>query len=476
MNTKRLAVFVAVAVSSFLVLQMALASTLISSQGGFDFPPAPLQLGGVAAADAGSGFVLALGLDGRVTNLTNSENYIKPPSGLSNVIALSSGNVNALALTRDGTVVAWGSDGNSSVTNVPVGLSNVVAIAAGDNTDLALLGCGTVVSWGDSTNVPASLSNVVSVVMNNPDLGEFALQANGAVVAWGGAASPPPSLSNVIAIAASQLSAYNWAGLPNDSGALALLADGTVTAWNNRGVATNPLPAGVSNVVAVSGNLNGFLALRADGSVIIAGDKAPLPTFPVTLTNVFYISPMSFGNLVVLEGDGSPVFTVQPGNQTTPTGGTIYLHARLVAAEVPYQLQWQLNGADILGATNGDLVIDNATGTNAGNYQAVATYDFGLDTAASSVATVTVLPSAPVTALLSAPALQPDGSLLISVNLTNGVPVPLTNSSSFQLQASTDLINWTSLTMGFTLENGAIDITKPLSQSGAVGFYRLLRQ
>jgi hypothetical protein len=50
------------------------------------------------------------------------------------------------------------------------------------------------------------------------------------------------------------------------------------------------------------------------------------------------------------------------------------------------------------------------------------------------------------------------------------------NLSAFQLQETIDLINWTSLTNGFILENGAIDITNPPSQTGAVGFYRLLRQ
>ena len=49
------------------------------------------------------------------------------------------------ALAVGGTVVAWGNDNNGE-TDVPSGLSNVVAVASGDGQSLALQSDGTVVS------------------------------------------------------------------------------------------------------------------------------------------------------------------------------------------------------------------------------------------------------------------------------------------------------------------------------------------
>ncbi len=71
-------------------------------------------------------------------------------------------------MKADGTVVAWGFNGNGQ-TNVPAGLTNVMAIAAGGYHCLALKNDGTVVFWGDSgsgqTNFyPANLTNVFTIV------------------------------------------------------------------------------------------------------------------------------------------------------------------------------------------------------------------------------------------------------------------------------------------------------------------------
>ena len=72
------------------------------------------------------------------------------PSGLNDIVAISSSLDHSLALRSDGTVVAWGY-GEQGQTNVPAGLSHVISIAAGYYQSLALKNDGTVVGWG-STN------------------------------------------------------------------------------------------------------------------------------------------------------------------------------------------------------------------------------------------------------------------------------------------------------------------------------------
>ncbi|MGA2176798.1 MAG: hypothetical protein ABSH38_17615 [Verrucomicrobiota bacterium] len=413
-----------------------------------------LQFTNVIAANAGSDTVVLLLSNGRVTNMANNP-PLAAPSTLTNVAAISTDDTYyCMALTSNGTVSVWGYQ--YDLTNVPKGLSNVTAIAAGWDNCLALLSNGTVVSWGDITNVPAGLSNVVSVSAGRDD--NLALQANGKVVEWGPSANAVPSgLSDVIAVSA------------GNGAEIALLTNGTILEWN--GTSTNVLPD-ITNAVAISGGgSDGVLALQADGLVVTAGQSF---SFDQPGSNAFYISVSIFTDIdTVVTGNGVPVFTVQPGNQTVGAGGAIYLHARTAATQ-PVALQWQQNGTNLPGATNGDLFLTNVTVGNAGTYQALAVNSVGQ--AASSVATVGVIPPARIAILLAPPIAQPDGSLVITASTANGAAFSLASTSFFILQASSDLINWNALTNGLSLTNGAIDFTDFAAATNSARFYRLLRQ
>jgi hypothetical protein len=360
-----------------------------------------------------------------------------------------------MALKNDGIILCWGNN-QWGQTNVPKGLSNVVATAVGWYHAAVLLSNGTVTTWAGIANAPSGLSNVVAIAAGAQR--SLALQANGTVVEWGSSAySVPSGLSNVIAVAMDR------------EGDLALMANGTVLTWDNS--FTNSLP-GITNAVAISGDSSSYLALNADGSVVSGGDD-PL-TFSETLSNAFSISVGQFVEKgVVITGDGSPVVTVQPGNQVASSGGTIWLHARAAGVQ-PMTCQWQLGGTNIPGATNVDLIITNATIASAGQYQALFTNS--LNWTASSTAMVTVVPAAPVQIALqlSAPIRQSNGSWLINASITNGAAFPLPDPSNFVLQASSDLINWSQLTNAFAITNGGLDFSDPQSGTTASRFYRLL--
>ena len=121
-------------------------------------------------------------------------------------LAIAGGDRHSLALKSDGTVAAWGNNGNGQ-TSIPAGLSNVVAIAGGYYHSLALKSDGTVAAWGDNgygqTNAPVGLSNVVKIACGSVHC--LALKSDGTVAAWGanytGQTTIPVGLSNVAAIA-----------------------------------------------------------------------------------------------------------------------------------------------------------------------------------------------------------------------------------------------------------------------------------
>jgi alpha-tubulin suppressor-like RCC1 family protein len=129
-------------------------------------------------------------------------------SGLSGVSAVAAGDVHSLALLSNGTVMAWGAngdgqlgDGTTTNRDLPLavsGLSGVTAISAGSRHSVALLSNGTVMAWGDNEygqlgdgtttdrHVPVVVSGLSGVTaISAGDVHSLALLSNGTVMAWG---------------------------------------------------------------------------------------------------------------------------------------------------------------------------------------------------------------------------------------------------------------------------------------------------
>ncbi len=407
-----------------------------------------LQFTNAVAADAESDTVIVLLATGQVVASTGFA-PMDVPAGLSNVVGLSCGFGVNEALKSDGTIFAWG--GNEfGQDNIPKGYSNALAVAPGWWHVLGLQSNGVVSSWGRLSTVPSGLSNVVAIAAGQQR--SVALQANGTVVEWGPNAYPvPSSFTNIIAIAS------------DFGGDLALTADGKVYEWSSS--FTNALP-GIANAVAIAGDSDLYLVLEADGSVVSGGSNPLL--FGETLSNAFSISVGQFINSgTVITGDGSPVFKVQPGNQTVSAGGTIWLHARAVGSQ-PMSYQWQINGTNLPGATNADLTINGATAANSGQYRALASNE--MNQAESLTASVTV--QTPIPLLLSPPSRQPDGSWLVNASAASGSLPLISDPSLVVFQASADLVNWLPLTNAVIFTNGGIQI-RDQQNVGPERFYRV---
>lgn len=362
-------------------------------------------LSNVIAVAGGSGFSLALRADGTVYGW-GSGTSTNVPAGLNNVVSISAGS-QAMAVRADGTVAAWGV-GASGQTTIPPGLSNVIMVAAGDTHSAALRRDGTVVVWGGSTaqkqtNLPAGLMQVVAIRAGGSQT--LALRENGDVVGWGGSTPfpVPPYLHGVAQVSAP-------APLLASSGfALALLTNGTVTAWGSSGWPTNMFP-GISNVMAVeaAGGARGqdigvinnaSMILQSNGLVSgWAMGTSPLINVPPGVSNAVAISGGYTHMLALLNAD-KPLILRPPAGGTFYTGDKLRLKA---AAEgrPPLSFQWHKDGIPMLNATNDTFSILDLSGADAGSYHLVVTNEFG---AAQSIAVpVTIVDSPPV--LMSQPA------------------------------------------------------------------------
>jgi hypothetical protein len=327
-------------------------------------PPAGLT--NVVAVSAGAGQSLALRADGTVVGWGFQPNV---PPGLTGVTAIACGHRHSLALRSNGTVVAWGENPDGQ-TNVPAGLSNVIAVTGAGLHSLALIADGTVVGWGTNRygqlDVPAGLSNVIAVAAGGDVLlgaWSLALKSDGTVVAWGdnrrGQTNVPSSLSNVVAIAASP-----------DYESLALKSDGTVVRW---GLPIRPVPVGLANVVSIDTGDGNHLALRADGSLAAWGDNFEgAINVPGSVRNVWAMTIGYWHGLAVTRTTPPPWPRItQPPLGIITVAGDNVLFQVVAESTAPLTYRWQHRGQYLPDKTNDFLFLESVDFRDAGDYAAI---------------------------------------------------------------------------------------------------------
>jgi alpha-tubulin suppressor-like RCC1 family protein len=255
------------------------------------------NLGHIVAVGAGDLISVGLADDGTVyswgsytgqgtSNSSQFPNQVKDAAGtgiLQNIVAISAGSNQTLALTRDGKTYAWGYNNKgiagvpvtTSVSNLPtliskvdgLELTNIVSISAGYNHNLVLAADGSVFGWGDNssgqlgissqTNTGNHLATQVKGLLGTGVLGGIA-----SVSAGGNSSFASDSNGNV----------FSW-GLATSG----QLGDGPNRPAGNTRPSPNVLvsAAGTGQLTGVIGVASGYLhglALMPDGNVVIWGD------------------------------------------------------------------------------------------------------------------------------------------------------------------------------------------------------------
>jgi alpha-tubulin suppressor-like RCC1 family protein len=291
-----------------------------------DVPVRVLRLSGVVALVASLNSAYALGRDGTVWawgdngqgQLGNAQGPVESGSPvqvrqLARMTALAAGGFSAYALGRDGTVWAWGDNDFGELgarlgvlwSGTPLkvqGLGEATALAAGTSDAYALMRDGTVRAWGDNAFGELGSGGAVR-------LSRYPLEV--------------AKLSGVLSIAAGSYTAY------------ALMRDGTVRAWGDdafgelgagpcrlHGLATCPPSSrpvevgGLQRVVALAAGAYSGYALEADGTVWAwgygaygqLGDGRPGNSgTPVQVAKVNHVVAISAGGnaAYALEADGT---------------------------------------------------------------------------------------------------------------------------------------------------------------------------
>jgi hypothetical protein len=206
---------------------------------------------GIAVDDAHSWVLKSDGTVAGWYSPSDGDRRLFNVNGLSNIVAIAAGpqSTRGAGLRRDGTVGIWEGarvdQSHREFVEPPTGLSNVIAVAAGVGHSLALKKDGTLVAWGgnkfgQATGVPTTNST------DGVDfIGSGQVRLRGEV------------LSNVVSIAV------------NDDYNLALKRDGTIEAWGNFGYKIHPafVPAGLSDVVAIAAGDYFCLAITTNKAV-----------------------------------------------------------------------------------------------------------------------------------------------------------------------------------------------------------------
>lgn len=331
--------------------------------GELDVPPG---LDDVVMLAAGDLHALALRSDGTVVAWgDNLHGQCDVPEDLHDAVAIAAGGSHSLALRRNGTVVTWGYD-KRGLLQVPSGLDQVTAIAAGINHSLALRADGTVVCWGFesplNSEVASDLREVVAIAAGGRQ--SMALKANGTIFTWGGRdyGNPPPGLRDVVGIAAGAFHS------------LALKGDGTVVGWGPKFAPAALVPEGLSNVVQIAAGAHFSVALKRDGTVVAwgrsnSGQSSP----PAGLQGVVNIAAGGAYTLV-LKGDGRPWLVNPPHSRKVTLGRQVLLSANISGTE-PLSYRWLKDGqpldnvAGVTGTDEPNLTILRATYDHEGYYQ-----------------------------------------------------------------------------------------------------------
>jgi alpha-tubulin suppressor-like RCC1 family protein len=469
----------------------------------------------VVAAAAGGGDSLFITADGTLWAMGNNSygqlgdgttsNSLFPEAVASNVVAVAAGSGHSLFIKIDGTLWAMGDNSFGQLgigsfgfqTNRPVSVaSNVVAVAAGDSHSLFVKADGSLwaMGWngmgqlGNGTTTGSYLpvavaSNVIAAAagrghsiflktdgslwtVGENDFGEL---GNGTVSSP--VTQPMNVASNVVATAAGAF----FSLYVKTDGTLWAMGDNRGGELGNGTTNHSALPLNVaSNVVEVAASGGDSLFTSADGTLWAMGYNSggQLGNGSFIDANVPVAVPgltiSSLGTGVSLAVGASSPQCCSLTNTSANFGQPVTFSVVVTNGDGPFSYQWQLNGTNMMNATNASYSIAGAALADAGNYSVTVTGLAGSASQSAALA-VNILPAA----MALGNVIQTDAGLQLTVQLTGSPNYP------YILQMATNLtppVNWQPVFTNPADANGNWTFTVTNLPDLPAGYYRAVGQ
>ena len=393
---------------------------------------------------------------GQLGNGTTN-NATLPVQVASQVVSVASGYEHSLFVKADGTLWAMGRNdygqlgiGTTANTNLPVQVaSHVVATACGSEHSLFVKADGTLWTMGRNdygqlgngttanTNLPVQVASHVVATAGGLYHALF-MKADGTLWAMGfnengqlgnGTVASTNLPVQVESHVVSMASGADHALFVKTDATLWCMGSNNYGQLGNGTTAPTNLPVHVaSHVVATAGGATHSLFVNADGTLWAMGQNSSgqlgngstnNANLPVQVSGGLLIAglakePTAYHSLAI----AGALPTVFVSNQTVTFGETKNFTASVTDGDGPFTYQWQMNGTNIVDATNGTYTISSAAMSNAGNYAVVVAGIYGSTT--SAVATLTVNKATPsITSWPTASALM-HGKTLAFSTLSSG--------------------------------------------------------
>jgi streptogramin lyase len=215
-------------------------------------------------------------------------------------------------------------------------------------------------------------------------------------------------------------------------------------------------------------NSNSIGALNISSGVVT---EYPLPTVNFTTTPSYVALNPRDKSVWMTEPAGNtvyrfflqlkPAITKQPVSQTVDAGTDVTFSVTATGASTLFY-QWMFNDANIAGATKSSFTITNAQPTDNGNYSVTVANNQGSVTSTNAVLTVN---PPPVTAIVQFSKIEnlPGG--------TTGLTLSGNTGSHYEVDGSTNLVNWNQLT-NFTVVTNPCQVIIKVPTNSPSFFYR----
>lgn len=479
----------------------------------------PLPTGGNFVAIAPG---VALWDNGTVSTTRETQQGPHFPFYLPSVLEVAGSANQIMARISDGTLLFLGGNVGTFTTNA---LSHAIAIACGQSHSLVALGDGSlqITAQPSSRKVTLGGKTLLRVVAAGEPPLRFQWRLNGADLAGANnfwlrltnlqfsdaglytvvVSNPAHSLTSQVATLSVRLPSLPL-GLTLDAQGLSWVSQG-ISPWfgqtniSHDGVAaaqSGPIGDSQQSILrtTVSGPgtldfwwkvsseqwfdflnfaINGQIQAAISGEVDWQIEHFEIPPGNNLLSWTYVKDPSSSAGLdagwldQVVYRTNPPVITQQPISQVVPMRTNILLIVAAYGAP-PLWYQWLKSGTNLPGATSALLAISNSTRHGSGTY-AVAVSNPGGTTVSSNAQVLVRVPQG-----LQAVAWLPQGGFTLLSHDADGAPLQPADQAGFEVQISTNLIEWTPLPSQLTLTNGVLLLMDPEATNSGHRFYRII--